>query len=133
MNYKLGQNLIEWSFKIKQECLIVWSEVLDDPNPIHLNKNKVKDLGLGNNCINQGPANVAYIINCISKNFHKFELVSIKNKFKGNVFSGDNVTVTGLISSVNNCDETIYLTLDLYLNTQNKKGVVESTAVIKIP
>ena len=40
MNYKLGQNLIEWSFKIKQECLIVWSEVLDDPNPIHLNKNK---------------------------------------------------------------------------------------------
>ena len=93
----------------------------------------MKDLNLGDNCINQGPANVAYIINCISNNFHKYELVSIKNKFKGNVFSGDNVTVKGSISSINNCDERIYLTLDLYLNTQNQRGVVETTAVIKIP
>ena len=66
MNYKIGQKLDKWTFLVKQEYLVTWSQVLNDPNPIHLDNKKVEELGLGNKCINQGPANIAYILNCIS-------------------------------------------------------------------
>ena len=36
MNYKIEQKLDEWSYKVEQENLITWSNVLNDPNPIHL-------------------------------------------------------------------------------------------------
>ena len=40
MNYKIEQKLNEWSYKVEQENLITWSNVLNDPNPIHLD-NKI--------------------------------------------------------------------------------------------
>ena len=93
MNYKIGQKLDKWTFLVKQEYLVTWSQVLNDPNPIHLDNKKVEELGLGNKCINQGPANIAYILNCISSNFPEYQLIKINNKLNGNVFSDDRVFV----------------------------------------
>ena len=39
-----------------------WAQVLRDPNPIHLDPRAVAARGLGDRVINQGPANLAYII-----------------------------------------------------------------------
>ena len=98
MNYKIGQKLDKWTFLVKQEYLVTWSQVLNDPNPIHLDNKKVEELGLGNKCINQGPANIAYILICISSNFPEYQLIKINNKLNGNVFSDDRVSVEGQIS-----------------------------------
>ena len=45
MNYKIGQKLDKWTFLVKQEYLVTWSQVLNDPNPIHLDNKKVEELG----------------------------------------------------------------------------------------
>ena len=42
MNYKIEQKLDKWSFKVEQENLITWSNILNDPNPIHLDNKIVK-------------------------------------------------------------------------------------------
>ena len=49
MNYKIGQKLDEWSYKVEQKNLITWSSVLKDPNPIHLDNKTVKKLGPNHN------------------------------------------------------------------------------------
>ena len=45
MNYKIEQKLDEWSYKVEQENLITWSNVLNDPKRIHLDNKTVKKLG----------------------------------------------------------------------------------------
>ena len=133
MKYKIGQKLEKWSFVVRQENLVTWSKVLNDPNPIHFDNSKVKELGFGNKCINQGPANIAYIINCISSNFPEYRLIEIKNKLNGNVFSDDKITVDGQISNIENKKNYSFISLLLDLHTQNQNNVLSSNALIKLP
>ena len=133
MKLKVGDKIEDWSYTVKQENLVDWSNFLNDPNPIHLNQNKVKELGLGNNCINQGPANIAYILNCISSNFKDYQLIEVKNKLNGNVFSGDKIVVEGKISDIENHENFLIISLLLGLNTQNQSSVLLTEAKIRIP
>lgn len=133
MNYKIGQKLDKWTFLVKQEYLVTWSQVLNDPNPIHLDNKKVEELGLGNKCINQGPANIAYILNCISSNFPEYQLIKINNRLNGNVFSDDRVSVEGQISDIEKKNDYLILSLFLDLHTQNQNNVLSSNAVIRLP
>ena len=133
MNYKIEQKLDEWSYKVEQENLITWSSVLNDPNPIHLDNKTVKKLGLVDKCINQGPANIAYILNCISSNFKDYQLIEVKNKLNGNVFSGDKIVVEGKISDIENHENFLIISLFLVLNTQNQSSVLLTEAKIRIP
>ena len=51
MKYKIGDTLENWSFSVLQENMNLWAEILDDPNPIHLDVNSVKSIGLGEKTI----------------------------------------------------------------------------------
>ena len=132
MELKINQKLDEWQHTVKQSDLVTWSKILNDPNPIHLDKNKVIELGFGHDCINQGPANIAYVINCISKNFKDYELLSINNKLKGNVFSGDEIKVNGIIIDIKKNKNDIYVSLELNLKSQAKDDLMFSKAEIKL-
>ena len=132
MKLKVGDKIEDWSYTVKQENLVDWSNFLNDPNPIHLNQSKVKELGLGNNCINQGPANIAYILNSINYNFPNCKILNLNNKLKGNVFSGDNVNITGKIIDLKNVNNLIILTLKLELDTQRANSLLISIAEISL-
>ena len=82
MKYKIGDTLENWSFSVLQENMNLWAEILDDPNPIHLDVNSVKSIGLGEKTINQGHANIAYIINAIDQNFPDSEIIKLKRNLK---------------------------------------------------
>ena len=75
-----GSSLKSWDFLVNQESMNVWAEILDDPNPIHLDINSARLLGLGEGTINQGPANIAYIMNMIEKNFPGSQIIKMNNK-----------------------------------------------------
>jgi acyl dehydratase len=77
-----------------------WAVILDDPNPIHLDANAVKQVGLGNKTINQGPANIAYILNMIEENFPNSQILKMNNKMTDSVLDGDLVTVSGHITEI---------------------------------
>ena len=50
---------------VSPEAMRQWSVFLADPNPIHLDVAVVKAKGLGDRVINQGPINVAYMMNML--------------------------------------------------------------------
>ena len=126
MNYKIGHKINQWSHHVRQEDLNSWSKILNDPNPIHFDANAVKKIGQGDKCINQGPANIAYLINAIFYNFPKCKILSIKNRLNGNVFVDDTVTVLGEITNISSKDELNIISLLLTLNNQENNSLVLS-------
>ena len=98
--YREGFTLKDWEFLVPQESMDTWAVILDDPNPIHLDANAVKQVGLGNKTINQGPANIAYILNMIEENFPNSQIQKMNNKMTDSVLEGDLVTVSGHITEI---------------------------------
>ena len=126
MKLKIGHKINQWSHHVKQEDLNSWSKILNDPNPIHFDADAVRKIGQGNKCINQGPANIAYLINTIFYNFPKCKILNIKNRLNGNVFVDDIVTVSGEITNISNKNESKIISLLLKLSTQEDNYLVVS-------
>ena len=110
----------------------LWAEILDDPNPIHLDENSVKLLGLGEKTINQGHANIAYIINAINYNFPESEIIKLNNKMTDSIVEGDKITVSGHIENIVEKNKKIIITCQLQLNVGKEKVSVVSEADILI-
>ena len=106
MKYKIGDTLKNWSFSVIQENMNLWAEILDDPNPIHLDVNSVKSIGLGEKTINQGQANIAYIINAIDQNFPNSEIIRLNNKMTDSPSSFSQLIVGGAPPHILKCVET---------------------------
>ena len=132
MKYKKGDSLENWSFTVIQENMNLWADILDDPNPIHLDVNSVKLLGLGEKTINQGHANIAYIINAIDYNFPDSEIIRLNNKMTDSIVEGDKITVSGTIENIVKENTKIIITCQLQLNVGQKKVSVVSEADILI-
>ena len=132
MKYKIGDTLKNWSFSVIQENMNLWAEILDDPNPIHLDVNSVKSIGLGEKTINQGQANSAYIINAIDQNFPNSEIIRLNNKMTDSIVEGDQVNVSGYIENISAKNDSTIITCRLKLNVGQEKVSVISEADILI-
>ena len=132
MKYKIGDTLENWSFSVIQENMNLWAEILDDPNPIHLDVNSVKSIGLGEKTINQGHANIAYIINAIDQNFPDSEIIKLNNKMTDSIVEGDQVNVSGYIENISTKNDPTIITCRLKLNVGQEKVSVISEADILI-
>src|SRR3546814_12713663 len=69
-----------------------------DPNPIHLDVEVVKAKGLGDKVINQGPANVAYVMNMLAAAFPGSRIEKMDSRFVDNVYAGDRLTAGGTVT-----------------------------------
>jgi acyl dehydratase len=88
-----------------------WAVFLHDPNPIHLDADVVRARGLGDRVINQGPANVAYLINMLHAAFPGATLAAIESRFIDNVYGGERVVAAGEIAEIDADRVTCALTL----------------------
>ncbi len=84
---------------ISAEPMKVMAKILRDPNPIHLDANAVKAAGMGDKVINQGPANVAYIISMAQSALPHHRLAKLESKYLANVRDGDHVEAGGTITA----------------------------------
>ena len=75
--------------------------LLDDPVPLHFDIAKVESLGHGNRLINQGPLNVAYLMEMVSRfaGGHQ-KMRAFKVRLLGSVYEGDRVVCTGSVATV---------------------------------
>ncbi len=72
----------------------IMATILDDPNPIHFDRAAVAAVGLGNRPINQGPSNLAYVVNAILEHYPDRHIDVLDVRFTGRVFVGDRVRAT---------------------------------------
>lgn len=77
-----------------------WSVFLADPNPIHLDVEVVKAKGLGDKRINQGPMNVAFMMNMLLAAVPGCRIETMDSRFLDNVYEGDHLTASGTVTAV---------------------------------
>ena len=85
---------------VSPEGMKAWAKFLHDPNPIHLDPAVVKAKGLGERVINQGPANLAYLINMLQAAIPGGFIESLEVRYVDNVFGGEAVEAGGTVREV---------------------------------
>jgi acyl dehydratase len=106
-----------------------WAVFLADPNPIHLDAAVVKAKGLGERVINQGPANVAYLMNMLTQAFPQGTIAAMESRFVDNVYAEDRLTAGGSVTAV----EDGVVSCDIWLRADSRGAVITGTARVKLP
>ncbi len=95
-----GDNLPTRVLTVEAAPMHVIARVLRDPNPIHLDPKAAAAAGLGDRVINQGPNNVAYVMDMLLAAFPGYRLAAFDCKFLASVRGGDKVESGGVITEV---------------------------------
>lgn len=109
-----------------------WARVLGDPNPIHLDPQAVKAKGLGDRVINQGPANLAYVITMLQSALPDARLCSLDARYVDNVFGGDCVEAGAKVTAVEAGDSP-RVTCEFWLNVESRGPALQGVAVLQLP
>lgn len=114
MSYAVGDALPPFVVEsANPEAMKAWAVFLADPNPIHLDVEVVKAKGLGDRVINQGPMNVAFLMNMLMAAFPNATIETMDSRFLDNVYGGDKVTAQGSITAVEGNRISCEFTLDV--------------------
>lgn len=114
MSYCVGDVLPPFVIEsVSPDAMKQWAVFLADPNPIHLDAEVVKAKGLGDRVINQGPANVAYMMNMLMAAFPGCTIHSMESRFLDNVYGQDKVTASGTITVIQGNQISCQFTLDV--------------------
>jgi 3-hydroxybutyryl-CoA dehydratase len=113
---------------VSPEAMMEWAVFLADPNPIHLDPAVVKAMGLGDKVINQGPANVAYLINMLQAAIPGAVIEKMDNRFVDNAYAGDRLVASGTVTAV----EANRITCETSLIAEGDRTVITGTAILKL-
>lgn len=129
MTYAVGDALPPFTIDgVSPDAMKDWAVFLADPNPIHLDVEVVKAKGLGDRLINQGPANVAYMMNMLMTAFPGGRIEKMDSRFLDNVYAGDSVIASGTVTAIEGDRIDCEFTLDV-----TGRGTVNvGTATIRI-
>ena len=129
MSYNVGDELPPFVIEsVSPEAMKQWAIFLADPNPIHLDVEVVKAKGLGDKVINQGPANVAYMMNMLMAAFPGCRIESMDSRFLDNVYGEDKVVASGKITAI----EDNRISCEFTLDVEGRGTVNSGTATVII-
>jgi acyl dehydratase len=114
---------------VSPENMKTLAVVLDDPNPIHLDPEAVRALGMGDRVVNQGPANFGYILDMLRAAAPGATIADLRVRFLANVFGGDRVLAAGRVDTV----EGRRLACSVWLDVDGGARAVEGTATLILP
>lgn len=127
MTHVIGQELPPFIIEaVSTEAMKQWAVFLADANPIHLDVEAVKAMGLGERVINQGPINVAYMMNLLMQAFPKGRIESMTTRFLDNVYGGERIIANGRIEAIDGNRITCTVSLD----SEDRGAVCTATAVV---
>jgi 3-hydroxybutyryl-CoA dehydratase len=130
---KAGDSLPPYTLNaVKPESMKLWAGILHDPNPIHLDPQAVRARGLGDKVINQGPANVAYLMTMLQRAFPDAVLESLDVRYAGMVYGGDPVEAGGSIREVTQGADGSRVSCDIWLRAGGREGVLSGVAVLSL-
>jgi acyl dehydratase len=69
--------------------------LLADPNPVHLDPEAARRLNIADREVNQGPSNMAMVVNMLAQTWPDAELRQLRIRLLGQVLAGDSVEVVG--------------------------------------
>jgi 3-hydroxybutyryl-CoA dehydratase len=129
-NAALGPLVID---RVRPEHIRAFAEVLDDPNPLHLDPEAVRAAGLGDRVMNQGPASFGYVLELLRAVAPGARVTRLDLKLQANVFAGDRVIAAGVIDAIDLGDGDQRLTCSVWLDIENGCRALVGTAEVAIP
>ncbi len=122
---ELPQLVIE---RVDAEKMKTMAALLRDPNPIHLDPTVVVALGMGTAVVNQGPNNMAYVVNMLAAwAGGPDRIAKLRVRFLANVFSGDRLVAGGTVTGIDG--ERVMC--DVWLARDGTEPVLAGTAVTR--
>jgi 3-hydroxybutyryl-CoA dehydratase len=115
---------------VSPEGMKAWAKFLHDPNPIHLDPGVVKAKGLGDRVINQGPANLAYLVNMLQGAIPHGFIESLEVRYVDNVFGGEAVEAGGTVKDVSVDGSKRRISCDVWLRAPARGPVLTGTAIL---
>ena len=104
--------------------------LLADSNPIHWDVDTVRELGMGNQPVNQGPNNLGYVMNMLGDWAGGAERIQqIRVRFLDNVFAGDRLEAGGTVTAV---DDDGNVECDVWLARDGTHPVLAGTATLSM-
>jgi acyl dehydratase len=129
-----GDTVGPWEAVADPERMKTMALVLHDPNPIHWDVDAVRRLGLGERPVNQGPNNMAYLVNALIGWTGDPRCVrSIRVRFLAPVHAGDRVVAGGSVTTVRPVDDGIEADCELWLEAGGRRVVTGDATVIIHP
>ena len=107
--------------RVSTEAMKQWAVFLADPNRIHLDVEVVKAKGLGDRVINQGPINVAYMMNMLMLAFPGARIEWMETRFLDNVYGDEKAMATGTVTAIDGDEVSCEMALDI-----EGRGIVNS-------
>lgn len=115
------------------ETMKTVAALLHDPNPIHFDADSVRTLGMGEKPVNQGPTNMAYVVNMlVAWAGDPAAVRALKVRFLGNVFAGDRVAARGVVTGVREAGGERLVDLDVWLERAEDDRVLDGTATVAL-
>ncbi|TDD80945.1 protein dehydratase [Saccharopolyspora karakumensis] len=134
MEVTVGARLPEWRVSaVSAEKMKTTAALLADPNPIHWDAEVVRVLGMGERPINQGPLNMAYVLNMLAawSGGHD-RLRRFRVRFRGNVFAGDELSAGGVVTGVRAEAGITLADCDVSLDVAGGATVLSGTATVVV-
>lgn len=120
---------------VDAEKMKTMAMILRDPNPIHWDVDLVRELGMGDRVVNQGPNNMAYLVELLARNFGgEDQIIDLKVRFLANVFSGDRLIAGGVVNVVSADGPMQLAEVDLWLRRDGNEHdlVMSGTAQVRL-
>ena len=115
------------------EAMKTVAALLHDPNPIHFDVEAVSELGMGDRQVNQGPTNMAYVVNMLTAWTGDPGCVRrLQVRFLGNVFAGDRVSTGGVVTGIREEGGRRLGDLDVWLERSPEDRVLVGTATVAL-
>ena len=118
---------------VSTEAMKTVAALLRDPNPIHFDVESVRSLGMGDQPVNQGPNNMAYVVSMLSRYAGGPEQVRrLRVRFLGNVLGGDRLVARGRVTSVGEELGEHVAEIEVWLERAEDDRVLEGTATVLV-
>ncbi|GAB3289288.1 MaoC family dehydratase [Parasphingorhabdus pacifica] len=118
---------------VDPEKMKTMSALMQDSNPLHYDADTVRALGMGENVINQGPLNQAYVISMLGAFAGGVDRVrTIRLRYRGNVFAGDRLRAGGTVIEVREEGGTTVADCEVHLRVVSRETVLSGTATVRL-
>lgn len=119
--------------EVRAEPMKTVAALLQDPTPIHWDAEAVRALGMGDRVVNQGPSNMAYVVNMLADwAGNPARLRRLRVRFLGNVLAGDRLAARGVVTGVREEGGERLADLDVWLERSEDDRVLDGTATVAI-
>jgi acyl dehydratase len=130
---QVGTEIPPLVIEVSAEPMKTVAALLQDSNPIHFDADAVQALGMGTRVVNQGPNNMAYVVNMLSAwAGGPGRVRGLRVRFLGNVFAGDRITARGTVTGVREEGGERLADLDVRLERAEDDRVLDGTAVVAL-